>query len=145
MKQIIKPVKFGIFLILISMCTIRTATPATKIVKDLEAKILLPAEKHSAKFTILYDNYEYHKEAKSDWGFSCLIESNNKTILFDTGAKEDILKHNVEKFNVDLTKIDFVVISHEHWDHFGGLKYILTENPDITVYLPSSFSECLNK
>ena len=39
-------------------------------------------KKHSAKFTILYDNYGFHKDAKTAWDFSRLIEGNDKTILF---------------------------------------------------------------
>jgi len=54
-----------------------------------------------------------------------------------------VLKHNVEKLNINLSEIDFVVISHEHWDHIGGLSYILSNNSDVTVYLPASCSEKL--
>jgi hypothetical protein len=33
------------------------------------------------KLTILYDNEAWHKNLKSDWGFSCLIETPGKNIL----------------------------------------------------------------
>jgi len=41
--------------------------------------------------TILYDNYIFKEGTRSDWGFSCLIEGFEKTILFDTGTSGDIL------------------------------------------------------
>jgi 7,8-dihydropterin-6-yl-methyl-4-(beta-D-ribofuranosyl)aminobenzene 5'-phosphate synthase len=75
------------------------------------------------KLTILYDNtiFEEKKGFKSDWGFSCLIETGNKNILFDTGANPQILHNNMKILNVDPSSIDKIVISHEHWDHNGGL------------------------
>jgi len=91
------------------------------------------------KFTILYDNYRYAEDTKPDWGFSCLIEGTEKTILFDTGTNPDILFHNVEQLNVDLQKVEQIVISHNHFDHTGGLLTVLERNPDVSVYLPVSF------
>ena len=46
--------------------------------------------------TILYDNYIHTEGTKADWGFACLIECTEKTILFDTGTKPDILWHNMQ-------------------------------------------------
>src|SRR5229473_274045 len=52
------------------------------------------------------------------------------TILYDAFSDNKTL-------NVDLTKIDFAVISHRHADHASGLKYLLKINPDVTVYVPA--------
>ena len=49
----------------------------------------------------------------------------------------EIFEHNVKALNVDLTKLDFVVVSHRHTDHASGLKYLLKINPDVTVYVPA--------
>jgi 7,8-dihydropterin-6-yl-methyl-4-(beta-D-ribofuranosyl)aminobenzene 5'-phosphate synthase len=100
---------------------------------------LMGAQK-DLKFTILYDNYVYKEGTKADWGFSCLVEGPEKTILFDTGTKPAILLHNIEEMNVDLNKIDAVVISHDHGDHTGGLLTVLKINPHVSVYLPVSFA-----
>ena len=88
------------------------------------------------KLTIVYDNEVYKKDAglKSDWGFSCLIETENENILFDTGAKGKILLNNMEKLDVDPGKISKIVISHEHWDHYGGLKALVPLVGDIELY-----------
>jgi len=89
------------------------------------------------KVTILYDAFGESKERTKDWGFSALVEHNGKRILFDTGNGAAILEHNVKALGVDLTKLDFVVISHRHADHTTGLKYVLKVNPNFTVYVPA--------
>jgi 7,8-dihydropterin-6-yl-methyl-4-(beta-D-ribofuranosyl)aminobenzene 5'-phosphate synthase len=91
------------------------------------------------KFTVLYDNYVHREGTKADWGFSCLIEGTEKTILFDTGTKPEILMHNVEALGVDLKKVDLVVLSHAHGDHTGGLPAVLERNPKVEVLFPASF------
>jgi 7,8-dihydropterin-6-yl-methyl-4-(beta-D-ribofuranosyl)aminobenzene 5'-phosphate synthase len=89
------------------------------------------------KVTILYDAFGESKELTKDWGFSALVEHNGKRILFDTGNNAANLEHNVKALGVDLTKLDFVVISHRHTDHTTGLRYVLSVNPNVTVYVPA--------
>lgn len=76
--------------------------------------------------TIVYDNTVYKKNLglKDDWGFSCLVETEKDTILFDTGAKGEILLKNMKKLGINPEGISKIVISHEHWDHNGGLESI---------------------
>ncbi len=89
--------------------------------------------------TILYDNYAATEGVEPDWGFSCLIEGMEKTILFDTGTKSEILFRNADRLKIDLNKADVIVISHNHGDHTGGLAEILDNNPEVSVYFPVSF------
>ena len=91
--------------------------------------------------TILYDNYIFSEGLKTDWGFSCIIEGTEKTILFDTGTKSDMLFHNINKLNVNPKDVELVAISHNHGDHTGGLSAFLAENNKVTVYLPVSFPD----
>ena len=58
-----------------------------------------------------------------------LVEYGGKRILFDTGNNPDILAHNAQVKGIDLSKLDFVVMSHRHGDHMGGLSYVLKVNP----------------
>ncbi|MBN1351637.1 MBL fold metallo-hydrolase [candidate division KSB1 bacterium] len=97
--------------------------------------------KDLVKITILYDNYKHSGNTKPAWGFSCLLEGTQKTILFDTGGDADILAHNMDALNVDVEKIQLVVLSHNHWDHTGGLARLLEKNPAVTIYVPQSFPD----
>lgn len=88
------------------------------------------------KLTIVYDNEIYKKGIglKSDWGFSCLIETKDETILFDTGAKAKILLNNMKILGIDPCIINKIVISHEHWDHNGGLETLGSIIGDVELY-----------
>ena len=88
------------------------------------------------QITLLYDAFGRDPSMKKDWGFSALIEVRGKRILFDTGNNSEIFAHNVKAKGVDLTKLDFVVMSHRHGDHIGGLNYLLSVNPNVTIYAP---------
>jgi 7,8-dihydropterin-6-yl-methyl-4-(beta-D-ribofuranosyl)aminobenzene 5'-phosphate synthase len=88
------------------------------------------------RVTILYDAFSDSKVVTKDWGFSALVEHDGKRILFDTGNNATTFEHNVKTLGVDLSKLDFVVISHRHTDHTTGLKYLLSINPNVPIYAP---------
>jgi len=89
--------------------------------------------------TIVYDNNEYDERLKTAWGFACLIERGDLTLLFDTGGDAATLLSNMETLELDPTEIDTIVLSHIHGDHVGGLGGILVINEEPTVYRPRSF------
>jgi len=91
------------------------------------------------KITILYDNTALRKDLRSDWGFSCLVEIPEETILFDTGSNGSLLLENMKKLNIAPASIDDVFISHAHFDHTGGLSAFLNENNNVNIYAPVSF------
>ncbi|TEU02685.1 MAG: MBL fold metallo-hydrolase [Dehalococcoidia bacterium] len=91
--------------------------------------------------TIIYDNVAYTEGLRADWGFSCLVETDNVRILFDTGANGATLLYNMEKLNIYPSSIDKVFISHAHRDHTGGLNDFLEVNKRARVYLPSSIAK----
>src|SRR3989440_3319106 len=88
------------------------------------------------RITILYDAFGKDASMRKDWGFSALVEAAGKRILFDTGNDRDIFAANVKAKNVDLTTLDFVVLSHRHSDHMAGLSYVLSVNPNVKIYAP---------
>jgi len=90
------------------------------------------------KVTIIYDNETCKEPLKADWGFSCLVEAYGRTILFDTGAKGSLLLDNMKALRIDPHGVDEVFISHDHWDHVGGLSAFLKENSNVTIYAPST-------
>src|ERR1700690_2268907 len=94
------------------------------------------APESKSQITILYDSFGTDPSMTKDWGFSALVEVAGKRILFDTGDDADIFAANVKAKGVDLTKLDFVVLSHRHSDHIAGLNYVLSVNPTVKIYAP---------
>lgn len=88
------------------------------------------------QITILYDAFGKDAAMRKDWGFSALVEVAGKRILFDTGDDRDIFAANVKAKGVDLTNLDFVVLSHRHADHMAGLSHVLGVNPKVKIYAP---------
>ena len=92
------------------------------------------------RVTILYDSFGKNPSLTMDWGFAALVDYGGKRILFDTGNNAQIFEHNVKAAGVDLQKLDFVVMSHRHGDHMGGLAYLLKVNPTVKIYAPKERS-----
>jgi 7,8-dihydropterin-6-yl-methyl-4-(beta-D-ribofuranosyl)aminobenzene 5'-phosphate synthase len=91
----------------------------------------------TARITVLYDAFGKDAAMTKDWGYAALVEINGKRILFDTGDDPAILAKNVKAKGVDLTKLDFVVLSHRHGDHTSGISYLLSANPKVKIYAPA--------
>jgi len=95
--------------------------------------------------SVIYDNYVRVDSLTADWGYSIVIEGLEKTILFDTGTKPDIFASNFRKMGIDASEIDFLVLSHEHGDHTGGISSFVKMKTDIPVIIPHSFSMAFKK
>lgn len=95
-----------------------------------------PAAKEAPRITVLYDAFGKTGEMKQDWGYAAFIEYAGKRILFDSGNDPSILASNVNASRSDLSKLDFVIMSHRHGDHMGGLAYVLRVNPGVKIYAP---------
>ena len=59
----------------------------------------------------------------AEFGLSYFIEYDDISILFDTGHS-DVFLQNANRLNINIDKVKTVVLSHGHWDHGNGLKYI---------------------
>jgi 7,8-dihydropterin-6-yl-methyl-4-(beta-D-ribofuranosyl)aminobenzene 5'-phosphate synthase len=90
----------------------------------------------SVRITILYDAFGKRSAMQKDWGFAALVEYRGRRILFDTGDDPDILATNAKVMGTDLSDLDFVVLSHRHGDHMGGMEYLLSVNPRVRIYAP---------
>ena len=90
----------------------------------------------TSQITVLYDAFGKPSAMQKDWGYAALIEYGGKRILFDTGNNGDILAQNAKAKGIDLSKLDFVVMSHRHGDHMGGLAYLLSVNPKVKIFAP---------
>jgi 7,8-dihydropterin-6-yl-methyl-4-(beta-D-ribofuranosyl)aminobenzene 5'-phosphate synthase len=102
----------------------------------ISAPPMASAAPGNAQITVLYDAFGKVSTMQKDWGYSALVEYSGKRILFDTGNNPEILAQNAKAKGVDLTKLDFVVMSHRHGDHMGGLTYLLKVNPTVKIYAP---------
>jgi len=66
----------------------------------------------------------------AEHGFSCLIkastDSEEHTVLMDVGISGTCFLHNADLLKVDLSKVESVILSHGHFDHFWGLQKVLS-------------------
>lgn len=90
--------------------------------------------------TVLYDNRPFDERLQTKWGFSALIEYDDRRVLFDTGGDSPTLLANMDLMGIDPTGIETLLLSHAHGDHTGGLEGLLEKGISPTVYLPLSFS-----
>ena len=85
------------------------------------------------KWTVLVDNRTNNPSlTMTEHGLSILLETERLSILLDTGAS-DILMRNAEQLGKDLSRVDYVFISHGHSDHAGGLKHFMEINKKAKV------------
>lgn len=72
------------------------------------------------KITTLIENNSDNKgQLLYEHGLSLYIEADGLNILFDTGQSGDFIQ-NAEKLQKDLTSLNYIIISHGHYDHSGG-------------------------
>lgn len=119
MKKILSSL---LILVLLTSCN----TPSVKKFTEI----------NEGTITNLYDAFSKDTLLTKDMGFSCITKYKGKTILFNAGGDADIFKNNTNKLNIDLSKIDIVIISHAHFDHLNGIDYLLQENPKVKIYFP---------
>jgi 7,8-dihydropterin-6-yl-methyl-4-(beta-D-ribofuranosyl)aminobenzene 5'-phosphate synthase len=94
------------------------------------------ADPAQAQITVLYDAFGKEPGMTKDWGYAAFVEVGGRRILFDTGNNGEVLAANAKMKGIDLSRLDFVVMSHRHGDHMGGLAYLLSVNPKVKIYAP---------
>jgi 7,8-dihydropterin-6-yl-methyl-4-(beta-D-ribofuranosyl)aminobenzene 5'-phosphate synthase len=85
---------------------------------------------------IIFDKEKEDPRYSSGWGISYLIDGR---VLFDAGERAEYILDNARSLNVDLRKIEKIVISHNHWDHRGGLWGVLDVTRDAKVFACRDF------
>lgn len=78
------------------------------------------------KITILTENRKCDNNCINEDGLSIYIEINNNKLLLDSGITDAFLR-NSKTLGINLDEVNTIVLSHGHWDHGNGLKYINTK------------------
>lgn len=85
------------------------------------------------KITVLSTMLADYKQLLGEWGYSALVEIDGRKVLFDTGTHPDVVLGNARSQKIDLSDVEVVVLSHNHWDHVGGLltlrQKLMARNP----------------
>jgi 7,8-dihydropterin-6-yl-methyl-4-(beta-D-ribofuranosyl)aminobenzene 5'-phosphate synthase len=83
---------------------------------------------HALKITVLVTNLagDPH-EGDGEWGYSALVEVDGRKILYDTGSSADMVLRNAKALKIDLSDVEEVILSHNHYDHVGGLMALRRE------------------
>lgn len=74
--------------------------------------------------TLIENNQDDSRSLYYEHGLSLLIEAYGKRILFDTGQSGDFIQ-NAGILKQNLKDLDYVIISHGHYDHSGGFKKLV--------------------
>ena len=79
------------------------------------------------KITVLVENNTYiDSYYLGEPALSYFIECDGLKVLFDVGYSDAFIQ-NAKKMNIDLNNLDYLVLSHGHNDHVGGLRYLIDD------------------
>ena len=87
------------------------------------------------RVTCVMGNQASRKDLYGEHGLSFFVEADGKKYLFDTGQGEHT-RVNAEKLNIPLPSLDGVILSHGHYDHAGGFRYLGVHCP---LYIGKGF------
>ncbi len=87
---------------------------------------------------ILYDRKTSDEKLAVGWGLSFLVD---KKILFDAGETGSALVRNALSLGEDFDKLENIIISHDHWDHTGGLNDVLDRKKGLKVFVCPGYPE----
>lgn len=93
------------------------------------------AEAPAGRILVVYNNIAGKSAPNLELagGFAAWIEYGDKVILFDSGGDDKTLAANLKLAKLDAARITALVISHEHWDHTGGMSLLAGRSLDVFV------------
>lgn len=98
------------------------------------------------KITVLYDNESLLAGTYPAHGFSALLQLKEFDVLFDAGWNGVLLIKNIEALGLNLNRLKYIFLSHQHWDHIGGVPEILEKiKRRVNFVVPASFTSGFKK
>jgi 7,8-dihydropterin-6-yl-methyl-4-(beta-D-ribofuranosyl)aminobenzene 5'-phosphate synthase len=106
------------------------------------------------KRTSFISTTNYRKALHNEWGLALALESrvgnDTRNLLLDYGYTPEALLNNMEIMSVDPSKVQAMILSHGHFDHFGGLigflqRYRDNLPSDLTLYVGGEDNFCNRK
>ncbi|HCE43972.1 MAG TPA: MBL fold metallo-hydrolase [Lentisphaeria bacterium] len=82
---------------------------------------------------VVVENSVSKRKYLSEHGLSFFIDTGAKKILFDCGQGSAFYA-NLYPMGIYVSLIDFIALSHGHYDHTGGLEYVLGRNKKVLIY-----------
>jgi 7,8-dihydropterin-6-yl-methyl-4-(beta-D-ribofuranosyl)aminobenzene 5'-phosphate synthase len=91
------------------------------------------------RITTLIENTQgEHLALLCEHGLSFCVETEGCKLLFDTGQSGNFIA-NAEQLRIELGKLDFVVLSHGHYDHSGGLRALIDKTSSFELVVGKGF------
>jgi len=125
---------------------------SVRVLVDLTHNIFLkPTTFNGMSVTPAPRAQDYTKELHTQWGLSLLLESakggESRTLMLDYAYTPEALINNFELLGADPKKIDALIVSHGHFDHYGGLigfldKYRGALPADVKLYAGGEDNFC---
>ena len=91
-------------------------------------------------YTLIENTNLKNSVLEFEHGISFYVETAMQNFIFDCG-QSGLAWKNAEKLNIDLSKINFVVLSHSHYDHAGGFPSLLKYFKPKIIYTGENFRE----
>jgi 7,8-dihydropterin-6-yl-methyl-4-(beta-D-ribofuranosyl)aminobenzene 5'-phosphate synthase len=112
---------------------------------------LRPGEVKGVKIERPPREADYRRAIHNEWGLSLWLESQRaaeqRTVMLDFGYTPTALLNNLELLGADPKKVEALIVSHGHYDHFGGLigfldKFRSVLPSDLTLYAGGEDNFC---
>jgi len=120
----------AVFLFSLPLTVFRPASTGASV---QSAVTPVPAQIGTLKITVLSTMLVGNPAGLGEWGFSALVEADGHRILLDTGSHPDTVLQNARDLKMDLSDVQEVVLTHNHWDHVTGLltlrREMMKQNP----------------